>query len=151
MKTDDQFKNDLIRSDQIVEHTASFLRSKGKTVVIPPLLIRPNVDDRHNYRDGGDLFVMQLIEVKHRPDLNFKTREDFPYQTVIVDDKGAFDSKPQKPYAYIIWNSDETHCFYIGVTSTRKEWTAVTKYDKKAKHERDFYECPIELVLILEK
>lgn len=146
-KEDPHFVKDLNNSKQFVYRTAEWLNGKGYPVTINPTIIRPDSSMKNDYGDNGDLTVSFTIEVKQRPNMNFTSRADFPYPTVIVDACHIFDAhKGAKPYTYFIWNSQGTAFILVDVLKTSKKWIKTTKRDRYKNRDRHFYECPIELV-----
>lgn len=93
----------------------------------PSKSIADNYDDRGAHSDAGDLFLCQPIEVKHRQKLDFTSKEDYPYKTVIIDDKKTHDSKDPKPYCYVIVNKDKTHAALVMMDS--KEYWFYEEYE----------------------
>lgn len=142
-KIDPTFKDDLENSKVAVDAVARWLCNAGYPVVTQPTFVRPDTDSRHEFADGGDLGVIQRVEVKHRPTISFTSKEDFPYDTVIVDVKHSWDNARPKPFAYVICNAELTHCLFIS-SRTSDKWTIVTRESRGRP--REHYECPIELV-----
>lgn len=155
-KTDPNFKQDLLDSQESVELIAAWLENRGYTVTVPEIRIRPNDNRIQEYSDDGDLFVsgnkfscQQRVEVKQRPDINFSSLANFPYRTIIVDTCHAWDEAERKPYAYFILNSTMTRAIIVEGDSS-KYWKRVDKYDNKRKRKRSFYECPIDKCYIVD-
>ena len=145
-KNDPNFVNDLIESRKAVDIAAKWLSSKGYPVIIRPTYIRPVISDAAEYSDDGDLEIIQRVEVKRRININFKSKKDFPYQSVIVDACHCYDNAKQKPHAYIILNNDMDAALIVHVQSTINNWSKVSKFDRHKNRERSFYECPLDLV-----
>lgn len=147
-RDDPTFVADLQASDRIVLRVAQWLRQRGNTVAIPPVRVRPHVDQMSAYADDGDLYLVKIdpcrvvtlerVEVKGRS-LNVTTRTDYPYGTVIVDVAHAWDKADPKPVAYIIVNHAETHCAVVR-QATAEAWVRTERFD--AAKNRSFYECP---------
>lgn len=145
MKTDEQFIHDLKASMPSVWQAARWFHSRGYQAIVQPLHIRPDVSQRLQYSDGGDLFVLQRVEVKHRS-IQFTCRADYPYPTLIVDDANVWDKANPKPYMHIIFSKDCQHAALI-MGSTCKSWQRTSHFDEKSKGRREFYECPSELAI----
>jgi hypothetical protein len=101
---DPNFIKDLRESRDAVMVAAEWLNKKGFPVVIKPTFERPKSSDMAEFADDGDLEIMQRIEVKRRKSLTFTSKEDFPYDTLIIDVCHTYDKAKIKPYAYIILN-----------------------------------------------
>jgi hypothetical protein len=140
---DPTFAQDLEKSAVTVSIAARWLESKGYRVTIKPTLLRPDVHQMSRYSDNGDLEIIQRVEVKHRPNINFYDLGSFPYETAIVDVCHTWDKARPKPYAYLIFNADRTG-FLIITRHSFKYWRKVEKFDRKKNRSRQFYVCPIE-------
>ena len=87
---DPDFIKDLRESRDAVMVAAEWLNKKGFPVVIKPTFERPKSSDMAEFADDGDLEIMQRIEVKRRKSLTFTSKEDFPYDTLIIDANKSF-------------------------------------------------------------
>ena len=128
---------------------AAHILSKWYPVTIRPTYERPDVLQRAEYADQGDLEIIQIVEVKHRPELHFTCRADFPYPTIIVDQASSYDKKKQKPYMYMILNADCTH-YAIVRGDTKKHWTEGETVNKFNGMKVLYYYCPVQLVNFFE-
>lgn len=141
---DPTFARDLAESRIAVSLAAHWLADEmGYTVVTPPIVCRPNVEDRAAYSDRGDLFIQQPIEVKRRS-FNFSSLETYPYPTAIVDNCHAWDNARPKPYAFLLFSADLTG-FLICKGATRPHWLKTSGFQKSRGRVREVYECPITL------
>jgi hypothetical protein len=128
---------------------AAWLRRRGHEATVRPLRVRLSADVRAEYADAGDIECVGLsgtkrrVEVKHRPELAFTSREDFRYDTIIVDVCHAWDNAIPKPYLYVILNASCSHAFVVS-GSTWRHWVRRRRLDRHCGRERNFYECPIE-------
>ncbi len=145
---DPNFLSDLRESRKAVRIVADWLSDCGYPVVVRPTFERPDPSMMGEFADDGDLEIMQRVEVKRRQSLTFTSREDFPYQTLIVDACHCYDNAKPKPYAYVILNREMTAAFIVDCRATRQHWLQVTKRDRIKDRERHFYECPIGLVRV---
>ena len=145
MMPDDQFIESLHQSKEFVQKAAEWLAGQGFEIFVRPTVVRPDWDSRHEFADNGDLEIRMRIEVKHR-DLDFTCREDYPFDTVIVDEVFKVDRIPKNHlYGYVILNQACTHAGLIG-GKTRPTWTTFEKYDNRISENRSFYVCPKEKV-----
>lgn len=142
MKTNDEFVSALTTSNDYVWAAAKWLSGCGYQVLTNPLLIRPEYKDRSRYTDNGDLGVLLRVEVKHRPGMEFRSLDDFPYQDVIVDEVHKWERTRPKPYVYLILNADAT-CAIVVLGATQKRWSKMQRYDRKNRNKCEFYTCPL--------
>ena len=147
---DNNFENDLILSKIAVKKTADFFSNKGYPVIIEPTFIRPDVSEKNDFSDTGDLRIVITCEVKHRPQLMFSKEVKFKYNTVIIDACHIFDKHKVKPFYYIIWNKDYTSFIFIDVHHTKNKWIKSKKFDKIKNREREFYEIDVNLCTIID-
>ena len=142
--TDPTFVQDLKDSQESVWKAAQWLSGCGYNVTVRALSIRPDAEQMAEYADQGDLEIIQRVEVKRRPDIDFTSAEDFPFATLIVDVAHAYDRAKPKPYAYIIFDADASHCAIVK-SLTRPSWVRTERMDRKKGRMRTFYECPTDL------
>ena len=143
---DPTFVEDLKQSADAVRRAAQWLSEKGYPVIIRPTFIRPTADKMAEFSDNGDLEIKQRVEVKRRLTTDFTSRNDFPFQTVIVDVCHAYDNARPKPYCYIIFNRLMTCSIVVDCKATKASWERTEKNDAGKGRMRAFYECPIGLV-----
>lgn len=142
-ETDPSFIADLRKSKEAVAVATKWLSDQGYPVIVRPTFERPNVEQMSEYSDDGDIEILQRVEVKRRQSLTFTSKDDFPFETLIVDVCHCYDKAHPKPYAYIIFNREMTRAFIVNVRETRSLWKRVKKKDRFKGRMREFYECPI--------
>lgn len=138
---DPTFVEDLDRSHEAVRLVAEFLTSRGHPVVLQPTWVRPDASVRGNYRDGGDLYLQQRIEVKRRT-FDFTSRSDYPHPSATVDVCELFDQKRPVPHVYVICSYNMQHAAFVDVARSRKFWT--TFAPKARGRVRELYLCPLD-------
>jgi hypothetical protein len=132
MKSDSDFLASLSASRRDVNAFAEKMRSRGITVVLPEESTRPDASQRMLYADRGDMTVEMRVEHKVRG-IDFTCREDYPYETVIVDEKYKVDLKAGIPLAmYVIENRSRTHAAVV-YGWTKNRWTTESIYDAKQR------------------
>lgn len=142
VKPRDEFV-DLMRTARETAYLlAAALTTKGYNIRILPNSISPNEKDRWNHTDHGDLEIIQRIEVKHWPDIDFKSVEDITYKNIIVDEAYKIEAKHQSSlFAYMILNASVTGYILIPVW-TKRQWFKEEKFDKREGRMRLYYFCP---------
>jgi hypothetical protein len=147
-RDDPNFIDDLLASQKAVWIAAQLLVDCGETIMMRPLSIRPDIKDMSKYADQGDIFILReggwrAVEVKHRT-LEFTGKDDYPFPTVIVNNRHIWDRADPKPFAHIIFNKDlSVLCLVMSETSD--QWKLVEKMDYAKNRMRTFYVCPKEL------
>jgi hypothetical protein len=146
MKSDNQFLGDLNASRRAVNEFADKLRETGLQAWLPPERTRPDAAVREQYADAGDLMVQGRVEHKVRHNLNFTCREDYPYQTVIIDEAYKVDAKDASPVlAYVIENASRTVAAVV-YGWTRDHWQIEEVYDPKQGRRCRNYTVPLRYV-----
>lgn len=148
--SDPSFIEDLRKSQEAVRVATQWLSAKGYPVIVRPTFERPDTDAIAEFSDHGDLEIVQRVEVKRRVGLDFTSKDDFPYSTLIVDACHCFDKAHPKPYAYIIFNKDMSAAFVVNTKETMKEWKTTRRHDAKKARDRSFYECPVSLLSVVQ-
>ena len=144
MKTDTEFLADLESSRSNVWRFASIQKAAGVNLVINPAVTRPDSSVRSDYGDDGDMELRVRVEHKVRG-IDFTSREDFPYETLIVAEVYSVERQKSKPFAYVI----ESKCGrYAAVVHSRSmpKWTKVRRWDAAQGRECEFYEAPLDKV-----
>ncbi len=114
-------------------------------VWLPPTEMTPDVESRMDYADGGDLMLQLRAEHKVRS-FAFTGREDFPYPTIIIDEKYKVDAKAGTPLlAYFIESSDG-RCVACIYGHTKHRWLIQDSVDPKQRRTCTFYVVPKEFV-----
>jgi hypothetical protein len=142
-KHDPTFVDDLKASHKHSLKVAEWLRRRGfRDVEVFALRIRPSAAKMRGYGDQGDIAADGLRMEAKRRTIDFTSPDDFPYDTIIVDTVSSWDKAKIKPELYVLTNKDLTYCCVV-MGATRRAWKQTTRYDRKKKRHRRFYECPI--------
>ena len=129
MSMDDKtFLNRLEQSRRDVEKFAAAVAPTGVTVLLPPAINRDCRENWADYSDDGDAVVHFWIEHKKRS-FSFTSREDYPYQTVIIDEVYKVNSKPHPCCMYVIQDKTLQHAAII-YGWTRPFWKKERMFDK---------------------
>ena len=121
---------------------AEWLTGNGYDIKILPGTTTPNEAERFSHVDHGDLEIIQRIEVKYWPDIDFESLASVPYKDIIVDEAYKIDKfKPASLYGYIIINASKSGCLLISAR-TREFWFKKEVFDKKEGSRREFVFCP---------
>ena len=138
MKSDDRFVSDLQQSRTRVERFAAMCRRAGADLWVYPSDVRPKASEREAYADGGDLMLQTRIEHKVR-DIDFYDANDFPYDTMIVDEVYKVERIKARPFRYVIENRDGTRLAVVR-SVTKPKWTIKKRFDPQQGRECEFYE-----------
>jgi hypothetical protein len=139
MMTDQEYVNHFKESRERVNRFAHIaLKSKVNVMLMP----QPPLDVREP--DQGDLCVLGRIEHKVR-DLNFTSRDDFPYQSLIIDEVKKVNEKKDKVLMYVLENRTGTHAAVV-YGFTQSAWKIKDTYDHKRSRNCANYQVDKSLV-----
>src|SRR5689334_18766566 len=120
---DELFRRELSVGHQYAELVAARLREEGLHVVVTPMEVRADIDDRHRFANEFDLLVGErapcIIDVKSR-DLAF-SGDDYPYPSAFVDTVGGWNAKATKPMA-IVLVSQRTQAMRVVSVRRQPQW-----------------------------
>jgi hypothetical protein len=139
------FLKDFRSSITAVNTFAAILRTKGVQVWLPPTQVTPDFESRMEYADSGDMMIHLRAEHKVR-NLKFTCREDFPYPTLIIDEKYKVDSKADSPLLAYFIQSEDGQCVACVYGHTKHRWQVEPVYDKLQGRTCHNYTIPIQFV-----
>jgi hypothetical protein len=139
VKDDNSFIRDLNESRDAVNEFATKAWAKGVQVWLPPEKVRPDVSERREYADDGDMMLQARIEHKVRKNLSWTCREDYRYPTVIVDEVYKEDAKSDRPVLmYVIEDQTRQHAAVV-YGWTRSKWNVERMHDPIQNRVCEFY------------
>ena len=139
MKDEQSFIRDLSRSREAVNDFAVRARCRGVRIWLPPEVLRPDASLRRLYADDGDLMIQGRIEHKVRTNIAWTCRDDYPFQTVIVDEVYKEDKKSDMPVLMYVIEDQTRQNAAIVYGWTRGEWKTERMRDPIQKRDCDFY------------
>jgi hypothetical protein len=146
------FVKRLSNSSPAVFKVAEWIHRGGRSVYIPSIRICPPDGDPKDYFDEGDIYVDDevkgriKIEVKHLPNRNFTSYQDWNFSEAIVSNKNTIRRNMGQIEAYIIVNAPMTHAMVIPC-NTIKYWYEKDIYASNTKKHETFFVCPVEHVV----
>jgi hypothetical protein len=166
-RTDPNFKKDLATSVKHVEYVVAKLnkhvpscliamKSKLTKVEFAQLetVCRETVTKRRAHSDNGDVEVTwtidgvehkAILEVKQRKSPKFTDKSDFPYDTMITDEKRLFDKIRARgdTVGYLVTNHDKTVFLFVSHDQVESTYTTHTSMDRWKGRMRTFVDVPI--------
>ena len=133
----------MLNSVNHVQKVSGWLQPYFEDVVVPDTQVRPNIEDRGQYADDGDIIVggRMKVEVKERRNVNFTSPSDYPWPTIIVD----VTHRPLSDF-YVITTLGAKHALVIP-GSCSSTWSRKTLWDRVKGRHREFWLCPREQAL----
>ena len=149
MMTRERFVQSLHESRAATFKVGQWLHLLGYDVRIPAFYI-PTAKNDPGISDKGDIFIVKKdqpekrMEVKHRPKLNFTTKEDWPFKDgMFVSNVEVVERGDVNLGAYIIVNGPMTHIAIIR-PETRRYWTQVDVWCSNTRKTERKFQCPVE-------
>ena len=147
---DKNFIQSLESSIDAVFIVGRYFNSLGYDIQINATKTADLYEDRKGLADDGDLRADKgnrslLVEVKAR-EYDFTQRGDFPFDTIIVDNKDRFDQKKTTPNYYFSVSKDRKYIAVVDVQKTRKHWTVAKKKCRPYNIEKSYYIVRVEKV-----
>jgi len=143
-----RFLSHLRESSAAVACVAQWLSRSGRDVLIKGIQYAGEHGEWKGFADGGDLFILKRIEVKHIGK-DFSGPDDWPFGSYfIVCAKHSFDRAREKPGAFIIVSHNMKNCAIVSGASS-KHWYEEERTDSRYTGEEAtqlFYFCPLEHV-----
>lgn len=137
------FPERLEKSFPAVFRVAVWLRHQGFEVGIPVPRIRPDVSQRMEYMDDGDINCVVKIEVKQSP-FEFTCEDDYPKSNILIGDTYKVDRNFWNTAAYAIVSASRTHVAWVSYL-TADFWRKLDINDNC-----DTYGCPKRLAAYYE-
>lgn len=121
---------------------AKYLQKNGIKCHVPDLQIAKTYEERNQLTLTEKDVVLDVtggvLEVKSvRRSFPWEL-ENFNYKDIIVDTVDSYESKVQKPLAYVLYSRPTGAMIAIG-PSSKPRWRKATFYDKYQKITDDFY------------
>jgi len=150
---DELFRRELALGYELQCYVGQKLEDEGLEVYVPPLRVRPDVNDRAEYADKGDIFVGHdptfILQVKSRK-LWFTGPKDFPFEDVIFYAKHAFDILDPKPVATVII-SQQTQGIAVVSTRSKLHWKVLRSKDYTRQYRQNVYTIHRDRLLSFQK
>lgn len=124
------FLAELSRGRKTEMKIAVDLLARGHEVKLGGLFLRESKEETDEFSDQADITVNGgvILEVKSRG-IAFTSAGDYPYPTAFVGAVRRWDKRGLLPFATVLL-SEKTGIPLVVPTSTRKEWTQETVFDR---------------------
>ena len=167
-RTDPNFKKDLATSVKHVEYVVAQLNEtvrakldqfvgRGLTdvsFVQLETVCREVVTKRRSHSDNGDVEVSwklggvpfkAILEVKQRKSPKFTALSNFPYDTVITDEKRLFDKIRARgdTIGYLVTNHDKSVFLFVSHERVEASFTTHTSMDRWKGRVRTYVDVPV--------
>jgi len=167
-RTDPHFKKDLATSVKHVQyvvsqlnlHVHACLAKIGGTLenvkfVQLETVCRETVSKRRAHSDNGDVEVTwtlnkieykAILEVKQRKKPEFHSLSEFPYDTVITDEKRLFDKIRERgdTIGYLVTNHTKSVFLFVSHDKVESSYTTHTAMDRWKGRVRTYVDVPVD-------
>jgi hypothetical protein len=119
--------------------------------MVCPELVRPEVSQREEYADDGDIWLfldeIKKIDAKGNPDYAF-TMNNWPgegrdWKTIIVESVHNIDKRKRTYWRTFQVNQQLSCAIVINPETSKHLWTKRLAWDSKAGRRKWYYFCPI--------
>jgi len=116
-------------------------RAAGRSAAHGKKLLLTNHCKVNDHCGTPDAAVLLTVEIKER-NLKFTCPEDFPYDTVFVDDLRGLGREFIRPFAYVFLSSVTGHWVWVTPLDRDSSWTEETVKDNTRGHDMGMLVAP---------
>ena len=116
-------------------------RSAGRAAAHGKKLVLTKHCKMKDHCGTPDAAVLLTIEIKER-NLTFTTPEDFPYDTVFVDDLRGLGKESLRPFAYVFLSRQTGEWVWVTPLDQDESWSEKVVRDTTRGHEMGMLVCP---------
>jgi hypothetical protein len=110
------------------------LRSAGRSAAHGRKLVIKGHNKNKDHCETPDAVVLLSLEIKERS-ISFTCPEDYPYETVFVDDMHGLAKETLKHFAYIYKSKPTGKWVWITPLDRDDQWTEQVVFDRGRKHD----------------
>jgi hypothetical protein len=128
------FRTSLIKGHAAERRWVELIRSAGKSAAHGRKLVIAQHNKNTDHVESPDAIGLVSLEIKERS-LRFSSPEDYPYDTVIVDDLRGLGRERLKHLAYV-YISRPTGCWvWLSSLDRDESWKAQVTFDRGRGHQ----------------
>lgn len=109
------------------------LRSAGRSAAHGRKLVIKGHNKNTDHCETPDAVVMLSLEIKERS-ISFTCPEDYPYDTVFVDDMHGMAKERLKHFAYVFKSKPTGKWVWISALDRDESWTKANVFDRGRNH-----------------
>jgi hypothetical protein len=133
---------DALRSGHAAERQwVNDARKAGVSVAHGRKLLIQKHNKKTDHVESPDAVALLAIEIKERS-LKFTSPEDYPYDTVFVDDLRGLERETLKNFAYVFLSKPTGKWVWVTALDRDVSWTEETVFDRGRGHEVPTLLCP---------
>lgn len=135
------FRNSLSEGHKAEKSWVESLRLLGLAVAHGQKVVLTKHDKLKDHCGNPDAAVVMTVEIKER-NLSFTGPEDFPYETVFVDDLRGLGMEQLRPIAYVFVSRHTGAWVWITPLDKDDSWQETKVFDKSRNHEMGMLVAP---------
>lgn len=135
------FRSALHRGQQAERDWVNEIRSLGLSAAHGRKLVISKHNKNTDHVESPDAAILLAVEIKQRS-LEFTCPEDYPYDTVFVDDMRGLGRERLKNFAYVYVSKPTGQWVWLTPLDRDKRWTEEVVFDRGRGHEVPTLVCP---------
>lgn len=128
------FRSALTGGQNAERAWVDLLRSDGKSVAHGKKLVIKGHNKNKDHIANPDAVALLSVEIKERS-LSFTCPEDYPYDTVFVDDCRGLDREKLSHFAYVYISKPTGAFVWLTPLDRDESWTKEVTFDRGRQHE----------------
>lgn len=128
------FQSALRRGQDAERNWVDGMRGLGLSVAHGKKLVISKHDPRKDHVDTPDALALFSVEIKERS-LSFTGPDDYPYDTVFVDDLRGLSKEPYKNLVYIYLSRPTGQWCWLCLLDRTSEWKEEVTHDRQRGHD----------------
>lgn len=135
------FRSALHRGQQAERDWVNEIRSLGLSAAHGRKLVISKHNKNTDHVESPDAAILLAVEIKQRS-LEFTCPEDYPYDTVFVDDMRGLGRERLKNFAYVYVSKPTGQWVWLTPLDRDERWTEEVVFDRGRGHEVPTLVCP---------
>ena len=135
------FRSALHRGQQAERDWVDSMRSLGLSAAHGRKLVISRHNKNTDHVESPDAAILMAVEIKERS-LSFTCPEDYPYDTVFVDDMRGLGRERLRNFAYVYLSRPTGQWVWLTPLDRDERWTEEVVFDRGRGHEVPTLVCP---------
>lgn len=135
------FRNSLTNGHKAEQAWVEKARLLGLSVAHGKKVVLTQHNKMKDHCGNPDAALLMTVEIKERG-LTFTSPEDFPYDTVFVDDLRGLGKETLRPFAYVFVSRTTGHWVWVTPLDRDDSWTETVVMDTTRGHKMGMLVAP---------
>lgn len=128
------FRSALHRGQDAERRWVESMRDAGLSVAHGKKLVISKHDPRKDHVETPDALALFSVEIKERS-LSFNGPDDYPYDTVFVDDLRGLSKEPYRNLVYVYLSRPTGNWCWLCMLDRTSEWQEAVTHDRARGHD----------------